>query len=105
MNPGELNTVLVFQSVISTVSAGNFTEAEGATVNIRGRLKQLQGYKKMQYTELLNKEVYEFQCFDNAVLTKDSVCLNGSDSLIVYSRVKNPGKSGTNEVILILWKK
>ena len=105
MNPGELKTVLSFQTVTSAVIDGDVVETAGAAVNVRCKLRQLEGFKKMQYTELLTKEVYEAQCYNNAVLTKDAICTNGTDALTVYAVVKNLGKSGTNEVKIILYNK
>ena len=105
MNPGELNTVLSFKVVSSAVVNGDVTESEGSAVNIRVKLRQIDGFKKMQYTELLTKEVYEAYCYDNASLVKNAICTYGSDTLVVHSVIKNPGNSGTNEVKLILYKK
>ena len=105
MNPGELKTVLSFQSVSTTVVSGDIVEAESTAVEIRCKLVQLQGYKKMQYTEIMTKDVYEAECYDNAVLVKNATCTNGTDTLVVYDRIKNIGNSGTNEVKIILYKK
>lgn len=105
MNPGELKTVLSFKTVTSVVTNGDTVETAGIAVNIRCKLRQLEGFKKMQYTELLTKEVYEAICYDNAVIKNDAICTSGSDILTIYSVVKNTGKSGTNEVKIILYKK
>lgn len=105
MNPGELKTPLSFQSVSTSVVSGDISETDSTPVVIRCKLTQLQGYKKMQYTELLTKDVYEAECFDNAVLVKNATCTYGSDTLVVYDRIKNIGKSGTNEVKIVLYKK
>jgi len=105
MNPGELNTVLTFKPVTSAVSSGDMTETEGTPVTIRCKLKMIDGYKKMQYTELLNKETYEANCYNNSALVSNAVCTYGSVTLVVHSVIKNLGNSGTNEVKLILYKK
>ena len=105
MNPGELNTVLVFQPVTVTTSSGDRTETLGTAVNIRCKFTQLDGYKKMVYTELLTKEVYEAKCFNNSAITKSSICTWGTETLTVHSVISNPGKSATNEIRIILYKK
>jgi hypothetical protein len=103
MNPGELKTVLSFQTVSSTMLNGDYVESLSAAVDIRVKLKQLEGYKKMQYTELLTKEVFEAITYSNAILTKDAICSYGSDTLVVYSVV--PNIETVNEVKIILYKK
>ena len=105
MNPGELNTVLTFKPVTSAVSSGDMTETEGTPVTIRCKLKMIDGYKKMQYTELLNKETYEGECYYNSAIKYNAVCTNGTDTLIVHSVVPNKGLSHTNDIKFILYKK
>lgn len=105
MNPGEFKTVLSFQTITTVVTNGDTIETPGTPVDIRCKFKQLEGFKKMMYTELLTKEVFQAECYDNAVLTKDAICTKGTDVLTVYAIVKNAGKSATNEVKTILYKK
>ena len=105
MNPGELTSVLIFKAVTSAVTNGDYTESEGASVNIRCRIKQIDGFKKMQYTELINKDTFEAICYDNSVIISGAICTYGSEKLTVHSIVRNPGKSGTNEIKIILYKK
>jgi len=105
MNPGEMKTVLSFTLVTSAVTNGDAVESPGAPVNIRGKLIQLEGYKKMQYTELLTKKTYQFECYDNSSITDGATCLYGSESLVIHSiiPVENLGKP--KELKIILYKK
>jgi len=98
--------VLSLQVITATVDAsGDYSESAAVAVSIGGDLKQLEGYKKMAYTELINKEVYQFECYDHAALALGSTAAWGSVNLIIYAVTKNFDGSFTNRVKVILYKK
>ena len=98
--------VLSFQAVTATADAsGDYSESADTAVTIRGAIKQLQGYKLLQYTELVGKDVYEFTCYDNSVLAFSGICTWGSKELKIHSVIENFNESFTNKVTLILYAK
>lgn len=105
MNPGALIHTLTFKTVTSIVAGGDAVETTSPPVNIRADVKQLNGWKKMQFTEVLTQIVYQAKCYNNPVLVKDAVCMFEGQALTIHDMIKNLGPSGTNEVILILFGK
>ena len=103
MNTGGLTKILTFTPVtISAGSDGFHTSSAGTGVAIRGKLKMLSDQRKMVYTELVNAEVYEFTCFDNAAITKNSSVTYGTKTLYVHSlmSVGDPSHTAKKKVIL-----
>lgn len=106
MNTGQLNRLLTFYPVTQTKDTnGDYTPTYGTGVAIRGKLTQLTGYRKMVYTELVNGLVYEFVCFSNAAITKNSKVTNGSTTLYVHEIIDSDDKSFTSTKKLILYTK
>lgn len=106
MNTGSLNKVLTFTPQTQAQGTdGFFTNTAGTAVVIRGSIKQLTGYRKMQYQELINAEVYECMCFNNAVITKNAKVTYGSKTLYIHSIVDVDEKSFTEVRKLILYTK
>lgn len=106
MNTGQLNKSLTFYPVTqSRDTNGDYAATYGTGVAIRGKLTQLSGYRKMVYTELVNAQVYEFECFDNAAITKDSKVVYGSITLYVHEMLTTDDKSFTSTKELILYTK
>lgn len=106
MNTGGLNKILTFYPLtIAEGTDGFHTQTAGTGVAIRGKLKMLSGYRKMVYTELVNQEVYEFECFANAAVTKNSYAVYGSKTLYVNSLYDGDDTSHTSTKKLILHTK
>jgi hypothetical protein len=89
----------------STDANGNYTETPGAGVPLFGNIIQLSETKKMIYAELINKEVYQFKCYDHPVLTNEATALWGTKNLKIYTLTKNYDGSFTNMVTIILYAK
>ena len=97
-----MEVVLTFTPHTSSVSSGDMSEAAGKGVVIRGDFKQLTGYKKMMYAELISEYVYEFRCYDNTVLTSTATSVYGGMTLNIREIIRNHDESFTNEVRIIL---
>ena len=106
MITGQLNKILTFYPETQAQgSDGYFTNTEGTGVVIRASVKQLSGYRKMQYTELINQEVYEVVCFDHAVISKNSRVTYGSKTLFIHSIIDDDDSSFMEKRKLILHTK
>lgn len=106
MNTGTLNKILTFYPVTQTKDTnGDYSNTYGTGVAIRGSIKQISGYRKMIYTELVNAQVYEVECFDNAAITKGSKVTYGSLTLYVHEIISTGDKSFTSTKKLILYTK
>jgi len=106
LNTGSLNKVLTFTPQTQAQGTdGFFTNTAGTGVAIRGSIKQLTGHRKMQYQELVNAEVYECMCFNNAAITKNAKVTYGSKTLYIHSIVDVDEKSFTEVRKLILYTK
>lgn len=106
MRTGQLNSILTFYPETQTQGTdGYFTNTEGTAKSLRGNVKQMTGYRKMAYTELINQEVYEVVLFDNSVITKNAKVVYNGKTLYVHSITDVDDKSFTNVVKLILHTK
>ena len=100
-----MRAVLSFQAITATADAsGDYSESAGTAVNVPGELVMLQGYKKMIYTELINKNVYQFDCYNNSVITSDAKATWGTKTFNIHSVVQNFDGSFTNKVTIILYE-
>ena len=100
-----MRAVLSFQAITATADAsGDYSESAGTAVNVPGELVMHQGYKKMIYTELINKNVYQFDCYDNSVLTNGAKATWSTKTFNIHSVVRNFDGSFTNKVTIILYE-
>lgn len=106
MNTGSLNKVLTFYpATASDDTNGDYTNTYGKGVVVRAKVTQLSGARKMVYTELVNGEVYEVECFDNTAITNNSKVTYGSKTLYIHSITTVDDKSFTGKVKLIIYTK
>jgi hypothetical protein len=107
LRTGQLNTTLTFypETQAQSASDGFYSNTEGTGVSIRVSIKQLSGYRRMQYTELINAEVFEAVCFSNAVITKNAKVVYGSRTLFIHAIEEIDDKSFTDCKRLILTTK
>lgn len=107
MRTGQLNRILTFYPETQAQSAtdGFYSNTESTGVALRVSIKQLSGYRKMQYTELVNQEVWEAICFSNAVITKNAKVVYGSRTLFLHAIEEIDDKSFTDCKRLILTTK
>lgn len=106
MNTGKLNKVLVFTpNTQAQGTDGYFTNTAGTAVTLRGHVQMMSAARKMQYTELINSEVYEVEIFDNAAITKNAKVTYGSKTLYIHSIIDVSDKSRTGVKKLILYTK
>ena len=106
MRTGQLNEILTFYPETQTQgSDGYFSNTEGTGVSLRGNVKQISGYRKMAYTELINQEVYEVTLFDNSVISKNAKVVYKGKTLYIHSIVEVDDKSFRDVVKLIIHTK
>lgn len=107
MRTGALNKIITFYPVTTTVGTDGFLSATtyGTGVAIRCSVTMMSAYRKNAFTELVNAEAYEVECFANAAITNNSKAVYGSKTLYVHSIVDSDDKSFTSTKKLILYTK
>lgn len=102
MRPGDLKHILTFYPVTAKVTNGDAVETIGSGVDVRAHVNLMSANKKMAFTELLTKKVYEADCYDNIVISDASVCAFGSETLVVHAKIPNYEHPETKDIHLIL---